>query len=119
MLTKIIRIRNVGLFAEATANGVVELSRVTLIDGENARGKSTLASIIRSYSLGDAQRIMAHKTIDSAGTPEVNFLVRDGHSSKNAEFVTGAWTGTRPDIVVFDSEFCDDNVYSGFEVRPD
>ncbi|MBI2165136.1 MAG: AAA family ATPase [Chloroflexi bacterium] len=119
MLTKIIRIRNVGLLADATVNGVVELSRVTLIYGENGRGKSTLASIMRSCSLGDAQRIMAHKTIDSAGPPEVNLLVNDGKANSNAEFADGAWTGTRPDIVVFDSEFCDDNVYSGFEVRTD
>ena len=119
MLTKIIKIRNVGLLSNATVDGVVDMSRVTLIYGENGRGKSTLASILRSCSLGDGQRIIAQQTIDSTALPEIDFLVNDDKSNLSAEYVNGAWTGTQPEIAVFDSEFCDDNVYSGFEVRSD
>lgn len=116
MLQKIIKLANVGLFRDGTGGNVVSLSKFTAIFGENGRGKSTLAGVMRAWAQGDAARLAARQTIDSDKPPEIRFLLPNG---TNCEFSGGAWSGPRPRIVIFDSEFVDQNVYSGFEVRPE
>lgn len=116
MIRKILKLRNIGLLQNAVQDGAVELSKVTAIYAENGRGKSTLASIMRSCQLGDAGRLNARKTIDVDNSPEFDFLLNEG---SHIEFRDGVWNGPKPNIVVFDSEFVEQNVYSGFEIRPD
>jgi len=116
MIRKILKIQNVGLLQNATSSGAVELSQVTAIYAENGRGKSTLASIMRSCQLNDSGRLNARKTIDVTNSPEITFLLREGNQ---VEFKDNVWSGPKPNIVVFDSEFVEQNVYSGFEIRPD
>lgn len=115
MIQKILGIRNLGLLYDACASGATVLGRVTIIYADNGRGKSTLASMMRACHLADAGRLNARKTIDSVNPPEVSLLL-DG---ARVEFKANAWTGTTPAIAVFDSEFVETNVYSGFEVRTD
>jgi wobble nucleotide-excising tRNase len=116
MISKILKLQNIGLLQDATQNGPVSLGKVTAIYADNGRGKSTLATVLRACQLGDAGRLNARKTIDATNAPEVKFLLPTG---SHVEFTTNAWTATLPDIVVFDSEFVEQNVYSGFEVRAD
>ena len=116
MIRKILKLQNVGLLQNATQNGAVDLARVTAIYADNGRGKSTLAAVLRACQLGDAGRLHARKTIDAPNGPEVKLLLPTG---SHVEFTANAWTTTLPDIVVFDSEFIEQNVYSGFEVRAD
>jgi len=117
MIQKIIRIKNVGLFANASPP--VELKPTTLLYAENGRGKSTLSSMLRACALNDAGRVNAKKTLDTSEPPEIELLVKQGSSKNPVTFNSGAWSSSYPDIVVFDSEFVDQNVYSGFEVRTD
>lgn len=119
MIQKILSIQNVGLFQNGVSNNPAEFGKVTLIYGENGRGKSTLAAVIHSLSTSDAGRIKARKTIDVVGEPLVAMLVNLTGQNSQVEFKNGAWTGTPPSILVFDSEFVEQNVYSGFEVRTD
>jgi wobble nucleotide-excising tRNase len=116
MISKILKLQNVGLLQDATHGGAVALAQVTAIYADNGRGKSTLAAVLRACQLGDAGRLNARKTIDAANAPEVKFLLPTG---SYVEFTTNAWTATLPDIVIFDSEFVEENIYSGFEVRAD
>jgi wobble nucleotide-excising tRNase len=116
MIRKILKLQNVGLLQDATQAGATELSQVTGIYADNGRGKSTFAALMRACQLGDAGRVNARKTIDSLNPPEVDLLLPTGN---HVEFKANAWTGARPEIVVFDSEFVEQNVYSGFEVRAD
>lgn len=116
MINKILKIQNVGLMQDATKSGPVSLGKVTAIYADNGRGKSTLATVLRACQLGDAGRVNARKTIDATNAPEVKFLLGNG---SQVEFTKNAWTATLPDLVVFDSEFVEQNVYSGFEVRAD
>lgn len=121
MIQKILKIKNVGLFRDGVpAKQHVDFARVTVIYGENGRGKSTIASALRACSLGDPGRIMARRTVDTTEEPEIEFTVQQP-SSKTARIQFGAngWNIPVPEIIVFDSEFVDQNVYSGFEVRPD
>ena len=116
MIRKILKLQNVGLFQDTTPHGTADLAQVTAIYADNGRGKSTLATVLRACQLGDAGRLQAKKTIDVVGDPEVKLLLPTGN---HIDFTANAWTATLPDIVVFDSEFVEHNVYSGFEVRSD
>lgn len=114
MIRKILKLQNVGLFQDATQNGEVTLAQATAIYAENGRGKTFLTSVFRACQLGDAGRLNARKTIDATNGPEVKFLLPTG---SHVEFTSNAWTSTLPDIIVFDSGFVEQNVFSGFEVR--
>ena len=57
MLKKIVGIANVGRFLNYGATGDVQFAKVSLIFGENGKGKTTLTSIIRSLQTGDGDHI--------------------------------------------------------------
>jgi wobble nucleotide-excising tRNase len=116
MIRKILKLQNIGLLQNACPTGAVDLPKVTAIYADNGRGKTMFASVLRSCQLGDAGRLNARRTIDSAHPPELDLLLPTGN---HVEFKGNAWTGILPDIVVFDSEFVEQNVYSGCEVRAD
>lgn len=116
MIRSILKLQNVGLLQDATQNGAVTISRVCGIYADNGRGKSTFAAVLRACGLMDSGRINARRTIDSANAPEIKFLLPSG---AHVEFINNVWTGASPRVVVFDSEFVDENVYSGFEIRPE
>lgn len=114
MIRSILKLQNVGVLQDATQSGAVNLTKICGDYADNGRGKSTLASVLRACGLADAGRLNARRTIDSANLPEVKFLLPSG---AHVEFTNNAWVGGSPRIVVFDSEFVEENVYSGFEVR--
>jgi len=116
MIRKIIKLQNIGLLQNACAAGPVDLSRVTAIYADNGRGKTMFAGVMRACQLGDTGRMNARRTIDSANPPELDLLLPTG---AHVEFNGSVWNGKLSDIVVFDSEFVEQNVYSGCEVRAD
>lgn len=116
IITKILKLKNVGLLQDATQTGAVSLGKVTAVYADNGRGKSTLATVLRACQLGDAGRLCARKTIDGSSNPEVKLLLPNG---SHVEFTANAWTASLAEIAVFDSEFVEQNVYSGLEVRAD
>jgi wobble nucleotide-excising tRNase len=116
MISKVLKLKNVGLLQNAIQGFPVTLAKVTAIYAENGRGKTTLAAVLRSCQLGDTGRLNARTTIDETNMPEVDFLLPAGN---HVEFKGNAWTTTLPDIIVFDSEFVEQNIYSGCEVRAD
>jgi wobble nucleotide-excising tRNase len=118
MLFKITKLQNIGLFQNGAPTPVT-FDRVTLLYAENGRGKSTVSGTLRACSLGDADGILAKKTLDSKGDPEVSLLFRVGAAITPVEFAKGSWNSRVPNLVVFDSEFVEQNVYSGHEVRSD
>ncbi len=109
MLKKIISIKNVGKFLSYKAVGDVELRRLNLIYGENARGKTTLCDIYRSLRTGDSQYIMGRSSLGKNNDSEI--LIR--LESRNATFKDQKWDEAYPDIEIFDSTFIHENVYAG------
>jgi len=113
MIKKFVGITNVGRFSSYGAAGDVQLTKLTVIFGENGKGKSTLTSIIRSVQAGDANQITARTSLPTTGAPEVKLL----HDGGTTEFKSGAWSVPLPDIEVFDAHFVDDNVCSGLNIE--
>jgi wobble nucleotide-excising tRNase len=115
MLIRIVRLNHVGLFRTDVVN-VPQLQKVTAFYGENGRGKSTLSAVLDSCSRGKPSLVQCRATIDEGDPAPHIELIFDGGARGNVQFTGGAWSVARPDIVVFDSQFVHDNVYTGLEV---
>jgi len=109
MLEKIVQIKNIGRFQNYNANGDVTFRKLTLVYAENGRGKTTLCAILRSLKTGQSEFVAERKTL-SVTDPEFAHLRID---NANYQFANGVWTKRYPDIVIFDSVFVNNNVYSG------
>ncbi|WP_439115206.1 AAA family ATPase [Hydrogenophaga sp.] len=109
MLERISQVQGIGLLHDV--NGKTHpLRKATLIYGDNGRGKSTLATILRSLSIGDASLIAARKTLDGTLQPKVMLQFGSGHP---VNFNSGAWSEQRSEVFVFDANFIERNVHSG------
>lgn len=106
-------LRNVGKFDNVAAGAQLPFSRLTVIYAENARGKTTLAAILRSLATGRADLITERARF---GAPHLPHVVVDTGAGPAAVFQNGAWSRTAPEIVVYDDTFVAENVCSGIEV---
>lgn len=112
MLERIAEIKGVGLLHDA--NGKPHTcQKATFIYADNGRGKSTLASVMRSVSTNAAALISNRKTIDGTFAPQVVLQFGSGHK---VTFNGAGWSEHRPDVIVFDSDFIEQNVHSGGSV---
>lgn len=109
MLERIAEIQGIGLLHQANGKPYT-CQKATLIYADNGRGKSTLATILRSVSTGDASLISARKTLD--GTLPAKVVLQFGSGHKGT-FASGSWSETRPEVLVFDADFIERNVHSG------
>ena len=112
MLKKFIRIKNIGKFVDCKAAGDVEFRPLTLIFGENGRGKTTLCGVLRSVGSGDRSYLSERKTLGSSDDTEISILADDG----TVDYKSNAWSAEMPNVVVFDSGFVHENVYAGDHV---
>lgn len=108
--------RNVGQFDSVDAAGQLPLGRLTLVYAENGRGKTTLASTLRSLSTGDPLPIAERRRLSAQHPPHV--ILECGGGPPPAIFENNAWNRALPDVLVFDDVFVDENVYSGLSVDP-
>jgi len=118
MLEKIIRVDNVGVFKAAVPSAVT-LKRVTVIYADNARGKSTLSSLLRACSAGDAQALQARKTIGSTGNQAIQLRFQGANGGSTVAFDGINWSAPASNLHVFNQEFVERNVYAGATVTPD
>jgi wobble nucleotide-excising tRNase len=113
MVRKFVRIKHVGKFVNYAASGDVELRRVTLVHGDNGRGKTTLVDILRSFGTGDGSYVKGRSSLGQAGTPEITVRLE----GETRTFTNNAWDQPYPYISVFDDLFVHDNVYAGICVE--
>lgn len=112
MLERIHRVKGIGLLHDA--NGApFALQKASLIYADNGRGKSTLASLFRSCSTNNAELIVNRRTIDGTNNPEVRLQFSNG---QNSVFQNGSWDVQRPELLVFDADFVEKNVFTGGQV---
>lgn len=118
VLEKVICIDNIGVIKSGVPKAI-DLAKVTLVYADNARGKSTLATLMRACSAGDASALVKCKTVGAKNDQKVNlrFKTPDGHF--NAMFDGRNWSGGSPNLHVFNQDFIERNVYASTGVTPD
>lgn len=114
-LDRIQLLRNVGQFDSVNEGAQLPLTRLALIYAENGRGKTTLASILRSAGTGNAQLVTERHRLGSQHPPHLVLAPRAGPP---LVFQNGAWSTTLPGIAVFDDHFVAQNVCAGVEIGP-
>ena len=102
-------VQNIGRFEKGQSVADATFGPCTLVFGENGWGKSTLADLLRSLTTNNPDIVIGRKTL--AGGPDQKAVVRFG--DQRAVFEDGDWSGIRPHIVVYDSVFVNENVFSG------
>jgi len=115
LIKKIISIKSVSKFINLAAAGNVEFNKMTLVYGENGKGKSTLATIFRSLSTNDASYVLAKKTIGCTEPQKIQILFE---GNEIITFENNKWDSQNEDIVVFDENYINENVHSGNYVSP-
>lgn len=113
MLERIQLLRNVGQYDSVNTGAQISLSKLTLIYGENGRGKTTLSSILRSLGAGDADLVLERHRLGAAHPPHVVLAFAGGVTT---QFQNGAWSVPMPHIAIFDDSFVAANVCSGVEI---
>lgn len=113
MLERFQLLRNIGQYDSVNAGAQVPLSTLTLIYGENGRGKTTLSSVLRSLSTGDAALVLERRRLGAANPPHIVLAFAGGVT---AQFQNGSWSAPIPRIAIFDDAFVAANVCSGVEI---
>ena len=106
-------LRNVGKFENVSAGAQLTLAPLALLYGENGRGKTTLATILRSLATGEVALIDERQRLGGSDKPHV-IIAANGTSYI---YHNGAWSGTLPEVTVFDDAFVSANVCSGIEIE--
>ncbi|MBI3372699.1 MAG: AAA family ATPase [Betaproteobacteria bacterium] len=115
MLERIAEIQGIGLLHQANGKPCT-CQKATLVYADNGRGKSTLATIFRSASSGNAALIAGFKTVDGTLPPKIVLQFGSGHK---VSFENGGWSEQRPELLIFDADFIGRNVHSGGAVSTD
>jgi wobble nucleotide-excising tRNase len=91
-----------------------------VISGENGKGKTTFAAVLRSLEHGDPSPVLERRRGLNGGGYE-DFLVKVVHDAGIAVLShnQGVWVGQTPTVFVFDDAFIRRNVYEGVSVGPD
>lgn len=113
MLEKVICIDNVGVIKKGAPNAV-DLQKTTLVYADNARGKSTLSSLLLACANADAQDVVNRKTVGATTAQKVvlRFQPPGGIGAFNSEFDGVIWKGTKPNLHVFNQAFVERNVFA-------
>ena len=114
MIQHIRLLRNIGTFDSESNIASVPLGKVVLIHGENGRGKTTLAAVLRSLGTGEATPINERRRLGSILPPHMIFECEGDPSI--VKFENEAWNRTLSELKIFDDLFVDQNVYSGLDV---
>lgn len=108
-------LRNIGMFDSVSPNASINLTRLSLIYGETGSGKTTIATILRSLSLGDSLLVNERKRVGSQHLPHL-VVNNDG---QEITFQNGAWSQRLPEIAIFDDAFVAANICSGIDLYPE
>lgn len=117
MLSTINRITGTGLFEDTGPSP--QFTAATLIFGENGRGKSTLASLLRSSTGQEGADINARRTLGNSIAQTASIDIHSAAGVETLNLAENSWSNLWTDLIVFDAEFVSRNVYAGHGVSPD
>ena len=115
MLRKILKIKNVGRFEDCKWRCGSQFESMSLIYGENGRGKSTFCDILRSCQLNAPDFILGRKRLGTTGDCEVELRI-DG---TNPAFSKSVWSSPFTSLMIFDMTFVHQNIYAGDKIDHD
>lgn len=113
MLDRIQLLRNIGQFDNVSPPQQTVFTPFSLIYGENGRGKTTIAAILRSLANDDPALVEERQRLGSPNPPHIVI----GHSGGQSVFQNGVWAQPLSNIAIFDDAFVSANVCSGIEVQ--
>ena len=113
MIESIRLLRNIGQFDNVAPPAQMAFTPFSLVYGENGRGKTTLAAVLRSLATGETELVTERHRLGAQNPPHI---VVD-HTAGQCVFQNGAWTQTLPDIAIFDDAFVSENVCSGIQLQ--
>lgn len=116
MILKIEKIKNIGNYEDYIAAGDVSLKKMNLIYAENGSGKTTIARILHSMSVNDSSIISQRKRIGSNTPSEI--IIKDEEIGQ-INYNENKWYRNNPNVIVFDTYFVSENVYTGFYISGD
>lgn len=90
MLQHIQLLRNIGSFDSITPGAGVPFDQFNLVYAENGRGKTTLATVLRSLGNGDASLILNRHRLGAAHAPYIILPIQGGDLAH--AFQNGAWS---------------------------
>ena len=108
-------LRNIGLFDSVSAGAQLPLAKLTVIYGENARGKTTLAAILRSLATGEGTALIERQRLGAAHP--VHVVIGGATGTAPIMFQQGAWSAPDPSVAVYDDEFVAQNVCAGLAIE--
>ena len=114
MIAKIRNIRGIGRFANFNPEPPIELGKTTVIYGENGKGKSSLAVLLRSLKDGGELRLGDRTTLGE----EKQCAVIELHDETILGYASPGrgWKRNDLEMLVFDEIFIAENVYEGTTV---
>ncbi len=115
MLERIHLLRNIGQFDNVSPAQDTALTPFSLIYGENGRGKTTLAAILRSLSTNNPTFVEERKRLGAEHAPHI--IIKN--AGAQCIYQNGAWSQSAPNIAIFDDLFVTENVCSGIDVQAD
>src|SRR5512133_782813 len=119
MIHKIERLTSIGKFRDYIHAGDVAFGKLTLIYGDNGSGKTTLTSVFRSFAQNEPQllhkRISTNATLPQFAQLKSRVVGADTcHTCRNE-----GWSNHFDKIEIFDTNFINENIHSGFEFTED
>lgn len=112
MIKKILSISNIGHFIDYKVKGNNEWNgefhKINIIYAENATGKTTLATILKSLAQNDLNILNFKKTFSSIDVPEIKILFEN----KIITFNGDSWDDIL-DIEVYDTNYIEDYLFVG------
>ena len=113
MIEGIIRLKSIGQFDDVNPPENTRFKRFTLLYAANGRGKTTLASILRSLANNDPTLLAERSRLGAQDSPSIIL----NHAGRQLTFQEGEWIQNLSDIAIFDDAFVAANVCSGLEIR--
>jgi wobble nucleotide-excising tRNase len=113
MIERIQLLRNIGQFDNVSPPPQTALTPFSLVYGENGRGKTTIAAILRSLSTNNPGLVTGRHRLGAQHPPHVVIT----HAGGQCVFQNGAWTQPLPQVAIFDDAFVSANVCSGIELQ--
>lgn len=113
MIERFQLLRNFGQFDNVSPPQDTALTPFTLLYAENGRGKTTLATMLRSLATDVPELVSERHRLGAQHPPHI-VLTHDG---AQITFQNGAWSQPLPEVSIFDDAFVAANVCSGIEVQ--